>query len=246
MLIKYGPEQWLLDLMNKGAMFFNPAQTFRDIEEKQQLKGQGDKHDSGLHSISKDISIIYQDQSINLNQEIDCSFIIERAKKTPVFCLKKATDEFITAKERSILKKQFPNHSHALIIDDESRFLENVRYSFKSRAFAHSVFYQDNFYLDFCEFLHSGCSDIKFYPTRRKNRCFAKIRFEDNDGAVIRDFVIDDSNFYKTMYRKGVDFRNQQEYRIVLPHVQINEGKLFRIKPFQARLKRIDDLVVND
>ena len=38
MLIKFGQEQHMVDLRDKGAMFFNPIKKFRELEEEQRKK----------------------------------------------------------------------------------------------------------------------------------------------------------------------------------------------------------------
>lgn len=55
---------------------------------------------------------------------------------------------------------------------------------------------------------------------------------------------INDSNFYKTMFRKNTFFSNQVEYRVVLPYEKIGAGKQYSISPFNSTLCLIDDLVM--
>lgn len=244
MFIKYSTEQRLESFMKKGEMYFNPAQKYREIEEHYKLKGQGDKNDSGLHSIANTAFIMSPDGKVTVAHDVENSILMGPAKNTPVFCLKRADNEYISKSYRLELRKQFPEYTHALIIDDEKNYLENIRYSMRNKAFAHKVFYQDNYCLDFLSFLYSGDSDILFYPPKKKKQnYYAHMMATNNNGEKLQEIFIDDSNYYKTMFRKDTFFQSQQEYRIVLPREHITKGKIFIIHPFHARILPIDDLV---
>lgn len=68
------------------------------------------------------------------------SVITDPALKIPAYCLCKTETEYISAIYREKLREQFPEHTHALIIEDEEEFLEQVRYRFRNKAFAHDIF----------------------------------------------------------------------------------------------------------
>lgn len=244
MFIKYSTEQRLIDFAEKGEMFFSPAKKFREIEKEQKLKGQGDKHDSGLHSMAGTAFLELPDGRAAVAHDVDASILMGPAQNTPVFCLKCVNNEFLTPEGYREIKTQFPTYTHALIIDNESEFLENIRFSMRNKAFAHKVFYQNVYFQDFVNFLYSGTSDIRFYPIKKRGKAYyAHIRIENTDGKLERDFFIDDSNYFRTMFRKDLFFQNQNEYRIVLPYDRCNEGKIFSIQPFLARILTIDSLV---
>ncbi len=244
MFIKYSTEQRLKDFSEKGEMYFNPAKKFREIEKEQKLKGQGDQHDSGLHSIASTVILEQSDGRSVTAHDVDNSILMGPAKDTPVFCLKCSNTEFITRKYYDEIKTQFPEYTHALIIDNENEFLENIRFSFRNKAFSHKVFYQNEYFLDFVDFMYSGISDIRFYPLKKRGKSYyAHIRVEGTDGKLERDFFIDDSNYFRTMFRKDLFFQGQTEYRIVLPYERIKEGRIFLIKPFRARICSIESLI---
>ena len=223
MFIKYSTESHLKDFAAKGKMYFNPAKKFREIEDKQKLKGQGDQHDSGLHSIASTVILEQSNGRSVVAHDVDNSIFMGPAKNTPVFCLKCTDTEFITQECYNEIRTQFPAYTHALIIDDENKFLENVRFSFKNKAFSHKVFYQNEFFVDFIDFMYSGISDIRFYPLKKRGKSYyAHVRVERTDGKLEKDFYIDDSNYFRTMFRKDLFFQGQTEYRIVLPYERIS------------------------
>ena len=247
MFIKYSTEEYLKNLVEKGEMYFNPAKRFRELEERQKLKGQGDRHDSGLHSRANAAILERPDGCFVAVRNLDNSIIMGPAQDTPVFCLKCADTEFITQEYYEEIKLQFPAYTHALIIDNERDFLENIRFSLRNRAFSHKVFYQNEYFVDFIDFMYSGCSDTRFYPIKKRGRhYYAHIRFEDTNGRIERDFFIDDSNYFRTMFRKDLFFQRQNEYRIVLPYERSKEGKIFQIQPFRARILSIDNLITEN
>lgn len=164
MFIKYSTEQRLKDFSEKGEMYFSPAKKFREIEEKQKLKGQGDQHDSGLHSMASTVILEQSDGRSVVAHDVDNSILMGPAKDTPVFCLKCSNTEFITREYYEEIKTQFPEYTHALIIDNENKFLENIRFSFRNKAFSHKVFYQNEYFVDFVILCILGSPIFAFTP----------------------------------------------------------------------------------
>ncbi len=243
MFIKYGIEEHLLNLKNKGEMYFCPCQQYREYEEKHKQKGLGDKYDGGLHSKAEKawLRSLNNGVSIALNN-VDVSVITAPASNTPAFCLRRTNSIYISSAYREILRTQFSEYTHALIIKDESRFLEQVRYKFRSKAFVHDVFYQDKLYIEFFKFLKNGSSEIRFYQPKAKRGYYLKTYLELNNEEK-DTLVIDDSNYFRTMFRKDIFFANQKEFRIVLPYEKIDKGTIYSIDEIDSYLVKIDDLV---
>ncbi|OAA91459.1 hypothetical protein [Clostridium ljungdahlii] len=242
MFIKYGEESHLQELMSKGLIYFNPCKFFRDLEAEQMKKGMADSNDGGISNLYKKVRLDTNDGTVSENQNQIVDFIVKPCLKTPVFCIKRAKSEIITDKERYNLKVQFPKHTHALIIEDEDAFLENIRYNFRNRAFSHDIFYQNEFLKNFIDFLFYGKSVTNFYEPKKKSRYYAEFTVTLNNGKMSK-LYIDDSNFYKTMFRKNLFFNEQNEFRIALPYETQEEGKKYQINQVKARLCRIDELV---
>ena len=239
MFIKFGKEEHLKSLMEKGEIFFNPCIKFRNWEKDDGIK---DTQDGGIKIKAMETKISNSCGVTQKVKNIALGFIIEPAKNIPVFCLFQIENIQELNEQKREIEKQFPDYSHALIIEDEEDFLENIRFSFRNKAFCHKIFYQDMFYEDFLEFLYKGKSDVLFYsPQKKKDRLYAYIKYEPIDGSI-RQLDIDDSNFYKTMYTKRTNYIAQREYRIVLPYEQIDKGKIFNIQPFNAMLVKIEEL----
>ena len=241
MFIKLGQEKFLSKMRTDGELLFRPCQQFREFEEKQMQKGIGDKNDGGLYA--KAITCkISKGEKVILQENVKSGFICEECRYTPMFCITQCEAEYIPKKEYIKLKEQFPNYTHALLIENEQAFLENIRFHFKSRAFAHSVFYQDDFYIDFLQFLLNGKSDIAFYVPKKTKSYYFQACFEDMNGNKT-EWVPDKSNVYRTMYKKMKFFENQKEYRVVLPYESWIQEKVCKIEPVESKLVKIEDLI---
>ena len=141
MFTKFGEEMHLCALNAKGEIYFNPCKYFRDLELEQMQKGIGDGADGGISAIYNTAIITDQNGKALKLEKQKSSFIVDPCLNTPTFCLRKSREPYITPKYREKLHNQFPAHTHALVVEDEVSFLENIRYHFQSRAFAHQIFY---------------------------------------------------------------------------------------------------------
>ena len=243
MFLKYGTKEHLEGLRS-GEMFFNPCKLFQNMEEEQINKGQGDRLDSFMAAKASEV-VLFSNEFYAKRSAIDFSVIVPKSKSTPMFCIKVADDWHISKEQYEEIKKQSEDWTHVLVIRDEDAFLENVRVSMKNRAFGHKVFYENVMCDDFVDFLKQGESDFLFYKPKASHRRYymdIKVtRFDGSPGGIIR---IDDSNYYKTMYKKDVFFKSQNEYRIVLPYESIDKGKLYSINPFEAEILDLGQTII--
>lgn len=243
MFIKYGEANYLEQFYRLGEMYFSPCDKFRKLEENQ-VKGIGDKNDGGIHTKNNQCYVVPKNGKSFSASNVEISFIADCCRHIPTYCLKQTNTACISEQEYKVLSNQFPQHTHALIIENEDDFLENVRFHFKSKAFAHRIFYQDDMLTDFSDFLFNGDSDTQFYkPHASKHKYFFEIVETNLDNIPVRSLRIDKSNAHKTMFRKGLFFKQQQEYRIVLPHLEIKESTIYNIAPFNAQLIQLKDLL---
>lgn len=234
MFVKFGEKEHMLSLKENGAMWFNPCKKFREWEKEDGIK---DCDDGGIRAPAETIRIVDQEGNTKVAKDISFGLTVEPAYKVPVFCLYQTSENFLSDEKIRKIRQKFPDYDSALLIEDEFAFLENVRYSFKSRAFCHTIFYQDKYEMEFVDFLEKGESDVSFYKPQKKNRYYADVKYDPLDGkGKFCSFRIDDSNFYKTMFTKHLDYQDQNEYRIVLPYERIDGGTSFTIQPFEAKL----------
>lgn len=124
MFIKYSTVQYLKNLVEKGEMYFNPAKKFRELEERQKLKGQGDRHDSGLHSRANAAILERPDGCFVAVRNLDNSVIMGPAQDTPVFCLKCADTEFITNTTKKLSCSSLHTRMHLLYFSRDKMNIE--------------------------------------------------------------------------------------------------------------------------
>ena len=238
MFIKFGIKQHLENLMTNGAMWFNPCIKFREWKITEGIK---DSQDGGFKLTAEYTHFFDTAGNFICSGNKRIGLIMNPAQQTPIFCLYKANDKIEIINSIADIKAEFPNYDYALIIDNEYEFLENIRFSFRNKAFCHKIFYQDELSVEFVDFLFDGTSDTLFFKPKNKVNPYAYCEYRPLNG-VPRRLNIDDSNFYKTMYSKNLNYSKQSEYRIVLPYNKIKEGKYFYIKPFKADLIQISNL----
>ncbi len=243
MFLKYGKKD-NLEKLKDGGIFFSPCKVFQNIEKEQLNKGQGDQWDGTLTTKAIEVEL-YADGFYKKLSDIDFSVIVSKSENTPIFCIKAAESYHVTQEQYKKIRIQSPDWTHVLVIEDESAFLENIRFNMRNKAFAHKVFYENVICDDFIEFLRFGKSDIRFYTPKYKKSndyMYMKVKlFADSNEVFIR---IDDSNYYMTMYKKDVFFKGQNEYRIVLPYESITQGKLYDISPFEADIFEIEETII--
>lgn len=233
MFLKFGKREHI-EKLKKGYMWFNPCIKFRQWENDDMTR---DPFDGGMAFSS---SVVHsKDLQVN---NLKFSTIIEPAKTTPIYCLKYVTQYEDLHDEISELIKQFPEYDTVLIIDDEVKFLSQVSYMLNKKIFAHKIFYQDVLSIDFVDFIFNGVSDISFISPIKQRKYYMEIMASLNNQED-KYIKIDDSNYFKAMYSKGLKYSKQNEYRLVLPWKRINDGTSFYVGPIDGSIKPISTLV---
>ena len=183
MFVKFGEKEHMLSLKENGAMWFNPCKKFREWEKEDGIK---DCDDGGIRAPAETIRIVDQEGNTKVAKDISFGLTVEPAFKVPVFCLYQTSENFLSDEKIRKIRQKFPDYDSALLIEDEFAFLENVRYSFKSRAFCHTIFYQDRYEMEFVDFLEKGESDVSFYKPQKKNRYYADVKYDRNRPIIPR------------------------------------------------------------
>ena len=233
MFLKFGKREHI-EKLKKGYMWFNPCIKFRQWENDDMIY---DPFDGGIAFQS---SIVHS-KDLQLNN-LKFSSIIEPAKNTPIYCLKYVAEYEDLHDGISELIRQQPEYDTVFIIDNEEKFLSQVSYRFNKKVFVHKVFYQDVLGTDFVNFIFNGVSDINFISPIKQRKYYMEIKTSLNNQAD--EYIkIDDSNYFKTMYSKGLKYSKQNEYRLVLPWIRINEGTSFYVRPIDGIIKPISTLI---
>lgn len=236
MFLKFGKREHI-ESLKKGYMWFSPCIKFRKWENND---GIGDKNDGGLFFNINNLESNYNIKNV--------SVIVDRASYIPIFCMKRDSTYAITAQQLQTIKHDFPNYDSVLIIEDEQGFLKQIEDCFNKKAFAHNVIYQGmsefmNDISEFINFIFDGQSEIEFVSPNKNNEVFMEISLSLINQKC-KTLKINNSNYYRTVYIKGQRYRNESEYRIVLPWEQIKDSKAYYVGPIDGMIKSISELVI--
>jgi len=156
-MIKYGKEEHLQQLVD-GKIRFAPSQTYVRLEEAQHNKGQGDLLE-GKMKIKMQSARLHSIETNELIRELLAGTMVvslQDVNNMPVFCISQYderqisdyTDELhytITLSDEKIgcIQNDFPEASHALIILEPDKFINEVRNIDGHRFVSDSIRYYD-------------------------------------------------------------------------------------------------------
>lgn len=156
-MIKYGKEEHLQQLVD-GKIRFAPSQTYVRLEEAQHNKGQGDLLE-GKMKIKMQSARLHSIETNELIRELPAGTMVvslQDVNNMPVFCISQYderqisdyTDELhytITLSDEKIecIQNDFPEASHALIILEPDKFINEVRNIDGHRFVSDSIRYYD-------------------------------------------------------------------------------------------------------
>lgn len=137
-MIKYGEMEHLQQIVD-GSLRFAPSQTYVKLEESQHNKGQGDLLE-GKMKIKFESAKMYHPETNEFLGTIPKSTVtvsIQDVSNMPIFCLSNYSENSVIEIEgkrytnigkSSIygMKKDFPKATHALIICEPEKFIDDV------------------------------------------------------------------------------------------------------------------------
>lgn len=236
-LLKFGEKEHMEGLAC-GEMYFSNALNFRQIEEKELIKGQGDKLEGGSSIQAQDVTMID-----NESKEIICSgfrgnFLVhyEPANLLPVYCLfacyekdctvhDDGTLEFHFSEEvKENIKEHFPRANSVAIIKNPDEFIANVKATIGTESVSGLVNYFSLYGFDSAE---GKANDLQYFKYLTQDIPPQKVE----EGLK---YTFSAKYVYRSLLCKDVFFRNEQEYRFILPNDKINKGTIYSIKPEQT------------
>lgn len=251
--LKFG-ERDHIEEFAAGKLYFSNAERFWGIEKDLQIKGQGDILEAGFRvpAIKATMQPLGTDESIDFGQDINVLVHLEPAKSIPVFCLFSVYDEDCSldanGKERirldeskqDTIRTHFPKADTVGIVKCPNRFLEDIEGSIGTRVEHEEVHY---YQIDKGVLLNGNSTaaiDGRFlqYLVGKSNS--AKI-----EGATQYSVTVEQA--YRALFCKDIFFKDEQEYRIVLPDQKITQGTLYRISMTSPiEVIPLDDLFLNE
>lgn len=208
-MIKYGEEAHLKQLVS-GKIRFAPSQTYIKIEKEQNNKGQGDFLEGKVKLKTEGVRLYNPNTNefIGMLPTSDIVMAAQDVNSMPVFCLSQYGQEnvsdyvddknyTITLSDKKIkgIQTDFPKASHALIILEPEKFIEDVKGIANHQFASGGIHYYDYEInpLQMFMFLTTGSEAIK------KNAVMS-MTYE---------------NRYRHLFCKDIFFLNQEEYRFI-------------------------------
>ncbi len=137
-MIRYGEKEHLQNIVD-GKIRFTPAQNYIELEKEQGLKGQGDKMEGKITLPSGKGTIISVNGKEQTLDNIEPILSLEDLDKMPIACFsaygEDCTKDYINDGKYKIslpkkyldpIRNDFWKASHALIILEPDRFIQNV------------------------------------------------------------------------------------------------------------------------
>lgn len=212
-MIKYGKEEHLQQLVD-GKIRFAPSQTYVRLEEAQHNKGQGDLLE-GKMKIKMQSARLHSIETNELIRELPAGTMVvslQNVNNMPVFCISQYderqisdyTDELhytitLTDEKIGCIQNDFPEASHALIILEPDKFINEVRNIDGHRFISDSIRYYDY-----------DINPLQMYM-------FLATGEETVQTNTVMSMTYD--NRYRNLLCKDISFSQQDEYRFI----EINE-----------------------
>lgn len=232
-LLKFGEKEHMEGLA-RGEMYFSNALNFRQKEEKELIKGQGDKLEGGSSIQAQDVTMID-----NESKDIVCSgfrgdFFVhyEPANLLPVYCLfacyekdctlhDDGTLEFHFSEEiKENIREHFPKANSVAIIKNPDEFIANVKATIGTESVSGLVNYFNLYGFDSAK---GKANDLQYFKYLTQDIPPQKV-----EGGL--KYTFSAKYVYRSLLCKDVFFKNEQEYRFILPNDKISKGTIYSIK----------------
>ncbi|MGN0619310.1 MAG: hypothetical protein ACI4J7_09855 [Ruminiclostridium sp.] len=233
-LLKFGKREHLQNLVD-GNLYCSNAITFWGIEDKLKIKGQGDILEAGARIFAQKITMHNPSTNEVIGEYGQSNGImrIEPAERMPVFCLFAVYEDdcivdsngkvaiSLSEEKKNTIREHFPNADSVVVIPNPDSFVDDVRKSIGTEIKAESVHY---FNIDKGFDTKSGQTAIDMEYMRYLTQDVPPVK---ENGKTIYTFYADYA--YRVLFCKDVFFKNEQEYRIVLPNDTIDSCRSYPI-----------------
>lgn len=231
-LLKFGKRKHL-ESLQKGNLYFSNARIFRHYEDDLLIKGQGDRLEGGSYLNASNVTMVDRDTDEPMFTGIKGNMLLhyEPADLLPVFCIFCCFEKDCTVKEDGTLSirlsdeikntiiSHFPNADTVAVIKNPYQFIEDVTTSIGHACKADLVNY---FHLTGFDSEHGKVNDLAYFKYLAQDTPPVKL-----DGKTVYSF--ETKYVYRALLCKDVFFANEQEFRFILPEVNITDGREFPV-----------------
>jgi hypothetical protein len=231
-LLKFGEKNYLKRLL-KGKMYFSNATKFRYYEEKLLIKGQGDILEGGSTMRAQELKIIDNETDDIIMSGFKKSILIhyEPANLLPVYCLFACHDKdckinsdgllevSLSENLKETIREHFPEANAVAIIRNPYKFISDVTKSIGHLCISDLV----NYYKLYGHEVEKGIANDMDYIKYLTQDTPPKIQGEKKIYSFNEKYV------YRSLLCKDIFFKDEQEYRFILPELKIKEPREFSI-----------------
>lgn len=230
-LLKFGKYPHIREFA-EGSLYCSDAVTFWGIEEDLKIKGQGDILEAGTRVFAQRMALTKNgaNSTTTIRKDINGLIHYDSAKHIPVFCMfavgkndcsfDKLGNPLINLSEdvKKTIKNHFPNADSVGIIKDPDSFIHDVENTIGYEVKHDKVHY---FHIDMGFPANDGINTANDLE-------YAKYLMQDTPPINGYYFLIPEY-IYRVLFCKDVFFKNEHEYRIVLPSETITCSKRYPI-----------------
>lgn len=233
--LKFGRMTHVKELAD-GNLYCSNAETFWGIEKNLKIKGQGDILEGGSRIFAQNMTMKSNESNeiTTLNMNANVLIHYDSARRIPVYCLFIVYDDdcevddkgnaviVLSEEKQRTIREHFPNADSVAIISKPELFLDDMQASIGTRVEHEAVHY---FHID------KGFS-VKDGNQIAMDNEYLKYLVQDVPPVIEngkRKYTFKATYVYRVLFCKDVYFRDEQEYRIVLPDDVITEGTYYSV-----------------
>ena len=233
-LLKFGQKEHLKSLID-GKLYCSNAVTFWGIEDQLKIKGQGDVLEAGTKMFAQSMVMQNPDTNEIIGQlgKANALARIEPAKKMPVYCMFAVYEDdcvvdeagntiiCLSDEKKQTIREHFPNADGVVVISDPDTFLDDIKNTIGTNVKFESVHY---FNIDKGILTKNGqtAMDMEYMKYMMQDAPPVK------ENGMTR-YTLYADYAYRVLFCKDVYFKEEQEYRIVLPDDIIESGTIYPV-----------------
>ena len=243
-LLKFGEREHLEGLANH-TLYFNNALYFRGVEKNMKIKGQGDKLEASMKLLSAKATMVDDNgRTVFKNVTADFHILIQPVEKTPVFCLFAVFDKDCICNEhgkwfihlpshaKETIREHFPKANAVAIIKDPSAFITEIAGSIGTNCMSDLVHY-----FDIDDGVLNEATNMRYVSAD-----YIKYLVQDVEPVKVegrREYSVEVKHVFRTLFCKDTFYKDEQEYRIILPDHTIEQGTPYSAH-FSEKLEILD------
>lgn len=252
-LLKFG-EREHIESFSKGNLYFGNAKLYREIEDNLKIKGQGDGLEASTKVYSNNMRVhdyeTHELAAVFQDMDVRVVFRYPDADPIPVFCLFAVTNDnckidengeykiALSEKTKAAIRNHFPKADSVAIIKAPDQFLTDVE-----NTIGVDVRHELVNYFNIDEGYRIDKSGKQITAMDHE---YSMYLMQDTPPTINEEgrkvYSFSSEYVFRVLFCKDVFFREESEYRIILPKEKIEEGKIYHVDLSEdIEIKSLDD-----